>query len=260
MMFVKHSDLFSWIRRCLWLIIGILVGFSAVVLWFNWSRTEITHEQNYDSWLITSYVFSIIGSMGTVAAVIVALFKEEFFKRIYAPKVKVSLIDNGFVECLKDARQDTPVSEKYECVVNIINEGRQAAFDCKSLVSDIRYSLAANGNMSTINSLSRKNLAWTSDNVILPVGVPNRLVLFTINNPGLFGTPSESSQQKPKILFNGCELSDHYLEKGCWELDYFITYQNGGVKKFRLTIEWNGDFKSRKTEMKEVLLVNMEEL
>lgn len=94
----------------------------------------------------------------------------------------------------------------------------------------------------------------------MPIGIPNRIKLFEIINPNSIGTPqTESKPQKPKIDFNGCEMSNSYLEKGIWVIEYFITCKNGEVFKFKINIDWNGEFKSRATDMIEVLTVKIEE-
>lgn len=63
----------------------------------------------------------------------------------------------------------------------------------------------------------------------------------------------------PKILFNGLELKSHYLEKGYWTIEYYISCKNGNASKFVLNVEWSGEFKSRATDMTEVLKVQIEE-
>lgn len=54
-------------------------------------------------------------------------------------------------------------------------------------------------------------------------------------------------------------MPNSYLEKGVWAIEYFITCKNGEVFKFKINIDWNGEFKSRATDMTEVLTIKIEE-
>ena len=83
--------------------------------------------------------------------------------------------------------------------------------------------------------------------------------MFEIINPNSIGTPGKEAIVNPKILFNGLELKNHYSERGYWTIEYYISCKNGSASKFVLNVEWTGEFKSRATDMAEVLKVQIEE-
>jgi len=54
-------------------------------------------------------------------------------------------------------------------------------------------------------------------------------------------------------------LKTRNQRKAFGEIDYFVSCKNGDVSKFVAKIEWNGEFKSRATDMIDVLKVQIEE-
>lgn len=213
----------------------------------------------YDPWDIATNLFQIIGSIGTVLAVIVALSKEAIMKWLYSPSLTTSLIDNGITENLSDNKR-VPEAISFECFANIDNKGSLAALGCKAYVSDVKYGKSK----TTIKSIKKSNiggkqLQWTSTMVDIPIGIPSKIKLFEIANPNMIGTPKIEVRQTPQISFNGLELPKHCLKNGYWVIEYFISCKNGDVYKFVLNVEWTGEFKSRATDMTEALKVQIEE-
>ena len=239
--------------------LGILIGVGIIILWYCCSETTLKKEATYDPWLISYYVFQIIGAIGTVMAVIVALSKEAIMKWLYSPSLRIVLVDNGISEIFPNENQRVPEASSFECYVNVENIGSIAAFGCKVHISDAKYGKSKQ-NAKSIKS-SYKQLFWTSQNVDIPIGIPSKIRLFEIINPNSVGTPTSSSEQntkKPSINFNGCNLKKHQTEKGVWIFEYYISCKNGEAKKFKATIEWNGEFKSRDRDMADVLTVTIE--
>lgn len=249
----------KWIKPIALLLIGAMIGIGVLVLWLCFSKTTLKEETEHDPWLISYYVFQIIGAVGTVMAVIVALSKEAIMKWLYAPALKPSLVDDGITENIPNENQRVPEAKTFECYIKIENTGSIAAFGCKIYISDIKFG-KSRSNIKAIKNLSNKQLKWTSSFVDIPIGIPSRIGLFEIVNPNSIGTPSlEPTIKKPAIAFNGCELKKHQSEKGVWVIEYYISSKNGKATTFTATIEWNGEFKSRATDMAEVLKVQIEE-
>ena len=248
-----------WARKIIaplsWFIFGALSGVTAVIVWYCFSVSKIKPNESYDPWLIAHYLFSIFGAVGTILAVIVALAKESIFQWLYKPRFTVSLEEDGISEIIRQD-QKIPEATSYCCYVSIENNGSLAAKGCRVNISEIKD--LSNKKPKLIKSAIRKPLYWTSQYVDIPVGIPTRLKLFEIKNPNSVGTPNTTNATiKPKINFNGCTLNDSYRQKGKWSIDYFISYTNGNAFKFSVLIEWNGEFKSRATDMKEILEVKL---
>ena len=241
-----------------WLIVGFVFGVTFVILCYCFSGIKIKKSDSYDAWLLAYYFFAIIGSIGTILAVVVALFKESIMKWLYKPRLIVTPVDNGLMEIL-DENTRVPEAVSYQCHVSIENIGSLVAMGCRVFISDIKYSKTANKrDCKTIKNAKNKQLYWISNEVDLPVGIANKIKLFDIVNPGSVGTPQSDNLHPPIIKFNGCTLPVKQSQKGCWEIDYYISCKNGDVMKFYTIIEWNGEFKSRATDMSEILKIQIE--
>ncbi|MBR4583329.1 MAG: hypothetical protein IKO34_05895 [Bacteroidales bacterium] len=250
----KHK----WIRPVAWFLIGLIVGIGIITLWYCYSSTTIEKQDKYDPWLLANYLFNILGAIGTLLAVIVALAKEAIMKWLYSPDLQVTLADNGIIEII-DENQKVPEASSFECHINIENNGSLAAFGCKAYISEIKYGKTKE-KAKAIKPLKNEQMTWmSSSEVDMPVGIPSKIKLFDIMNPNRLGTPQpEDNNQKPQISFNGCDLNNLQIHNGYWMVDYFISCKNGEASKFVVTIEWNGEFKSRATDMEDVLIVKIE--
>lgn len=247
----------KWLGPIGWILFGGFCGGSIIILWYCLSGTTLKAQDSYDPWDIAVKLFQIIGSIGTVLAVIVALTKEAIMKWLYSPSLTTSLIDNGVTENISE-NQRVPEANSFECFANIDNKGSLAALGCKVYVSDVKYGKSKT-NMKFVKNSGGKQLRWTSSTVDIPINIPSKIKLFEIVNPNSVGTPEKEAAANPKISFNGLELKNHCLEKGCWSIEYYISCKNGNASKFVLNVEWTGEFKSRATDMLEALKVQIEE-
>ncbi len=247
----------KWLGPIGWFLLGGFCGCSSIILWYCLSGTTLKAQDSYDPWDIAVKLFQIIGSIGTVLAVIVALTKEAIMKWLYSPSLTVSLIDNGVTENVSE-NQRVPEANSFECFANIDNKGSLAALGCRVYISDVKYG-KSKANIKSIKHSGGKQLWWTSTMVDIPIGIPSKIRLFEIVNPNSVGTPGKEVVANPKISFNSLDLKKNCLEKGCWEIEYYISCKNGNASKFVLNVEWTGEFKSRATDMAEVLKVQIEE-
>lgn len=256
---INRRKCLKWASSAAWFFLGLLLGTGALVLWYCCSSTVLKEKNEYDPWQLAHYLFGIIGAIGTLLAVIVALAKEAIMKWLYSPDLCVSLVDNGITEVIANENQRVPEANSFEGYVRIENRGSLAALGCKAYVSEIRYG-KSKSNLKTVKDLKNRQMRWVSAEVDMPVGIPSKIKLFEIVNPNSVGTPQAgSNNQKSRITFNGCELKNSQSEKGFWEIDYFISCKNGNVSKFIVSVEWNGEFLSRATDMVDVLKVQIEE-
>lgn len=136
MSWISRKTCLKWLRPIFLVVIGIIVGSGGLVLWFCFSNTTIKTANEYDPWLISYYLFQIIGAIGTVMAVVVALSKEAIMKWLYSPSLEISLVDNGVTENIPET-QRVPVATSFECLACVDNKGSLAALGCRVYVSDI---------------------------------------------------------------------------------------------------------------------------
>ncbi len=257
-MAINKENYPKFVRVSAWILVGAMLGSGSVIVWYCFSKTTFEENVSYDPWQIANYLFAIIGSIGTLLAVIVALAKEAILKWLYSPCIKISLLDNGITENIDNENQRVPEASSYGCYAKIENTGSIAALGCKAYVSEIKYGKHTS-SLKALQNIKNKNLHWTSGAVDIPVNIPSKIKLFDIVNPNSVGTPQDGVDLESTISFNGCELKPSQVKKGVWNVSYYITCKNGDVTKFNVTIDWNGEFKSRATDMSEVLKIQIKE-
>lgn len=253
---INRNKCLKWLKPITLFALGVFCGGSAIILWYCFSGTNFKSQDFYDPWDVAVNFFQIIGAIGTILAVIVALAKESIMKWLYTPLLTASLIDDGITENIPE-NQRVPEANSFECFACINNKGSLAALGCKVYISDVKYGKSKTA-IKSIKSSKNNQLRWTSQQVDIPIGIPNKIRLFEIVNPNSVGTPVKAATTIPKISFNGLELKKYHSEKGYWAIEYYISCKNGNVSKFVLTVDWNGEFKSRATDMAEVLKVQIE--
>lgn len=80
MNWINKKTCLKWLKPIFLVLIGAIVGSGGLVLYFCFSNTTIKATNEYDPWLISYYLFQIIGAIGTMMAVVVALSKEAIMK------------------------------------------------------------------------------------------------------------------------------------------------------------------------------------
>lgn len=255
---VKRGILITCVLFLLMIIVGIV---AIVALLLTTPKLSHGNTETTDPWQACYYVFTIIGSIGTLSAVIVALYKEELMRWINSPDLEFSLIDNGLV-----ANNDSQVGiapDNYECSIRIVNKGTSIAIGCKAFVHALKYNKNGNHNrLKPDNKVqNKKQLTWTSNNVDIPVDIPSDIMLFQILNPNQIGTPQAgNATQNPRIVLNGYQLSKDKSEKGLWEIEYYITMRSGNVSKFLLTIDWDGSWSDSEEDMLDKVKIDLKQL
>lgn len=242
------------------LLLGWFIGWlSNKNMWLSYDSSK-----TYGLWEILYYVAAIITACGTLGAVFVALFKERIVRLITSPSLSLEMKDeNCFCEDV-DSEQQNPISSQYQGVLNITNNGNAVATACEVYIQKIQYAKSREKRFRDITDTeSKRRLMWEAPKVDIPVTIPKQIWLFKIDKPNSYGTPSSSSNVQnvsSHLQLNGMKLKDSMSEKGIWEITYYISNNETGHNSFKLTIEWNGEWKTRKTEMVDVLKVNFENL
>lgn len=239
------------ICKCL-IAIFLLISIAFIVLphfLLDWNKLP---EAYLDRMVVLYYSFSILGAIGTCAAVLIALFSEEIKMWLYKPNINIHFKDDdGFSEKIDDFQQ-LPVAEFYRCSLEFEDEGFVNATNCNFSLIEVKYGKSKD----KVKSIKH----WTGPKKVnqylfdISVDYPYELRLLSINNPDYYGTPSESSQS-PLLSIYGIYLDDNYRKKGYWEIYYCLSMRNGTSIKFNMAVEWDGIFTSRKTEMKEHLKI-----
>ena len=205
---------------------------------------------------------NIVVALASFLAVIVALFKESILRLLNHPKLDVQLLEDGIVEDI-DREQQTPKTDSYKCLLEVCNKGNVVAEAAEIVVEEVKYSKRGFSELEPLRGIrGKKKLLWNSAAVELPPFIPKEVELFNIDCPNNYGTPNVSTgnSEKIKIKYNGLDLNVKQCQKGFWRIKYYIGYKNGSSIRFILSVEWDGTWKNRKTEMKDVLKVSLRTL
>jgi len=253
----------KWISILIYLlvlVVGWLLGWlSNKNMWIAFSP-----EVKYGAWEVIYYIATVLAAFGTVGAVVVALFKEKIMRLLNHPDIVLTMKDEKcFAEDI-DSEQQNPSSSQYRGLLKVDNKGNVPATGCEVFIEKVQYAKSRDKKLKDITDTGQKSkLMWDSPKVDVPVNIPKQILLFKIDKPNAYGTPSEAGapQNTPcHLQLNGIKLKDNCSEKGIWEVTYYINNNEIGHLRFKLSIDWNGEWKTRKTEMIDVLKVKFETL
>lgn len=254
-------------NRTLYIIsVILLLGVGWITGWLCNKNMWISYKPNvkYGVWEIIYYIASIITAFGTIGAVFVALFKEKLIRLFSYPNLTLSMKDDKCFSEDVDSEQQNPTSSQYIGLLNIDNKGNTVATGCDVYIERIQYAKTRDKRLKDITDVeSKRRLTWESGKVDIPVNIPKQVLLFKIDKPNAYGPPSATGVQqgvKCHLQLNGMKLRDNMSEKGIWEITYYINNNETGHRRFRISIDWNGEWKTRKTEMADVLKVKFEAL
>ncbi len=101
---------------------------------------------------------------------------------------------------------------------------------------------------------------WDNRNTI--TGIPSKghrvVELFKMLQPGDMNEPNSNNKTPPHYVFAG--VGEEESMPGTWEIRYCIFCKNGNVSRFKITVLWLGEWKSRLKEMSSIVEVNAEML
>lgn len=258
---MKSRNVIKWLLYIigLFFILFIILGIAIIIL-LLYKTSNYEYDRSTNPWEASYYIYSIIGTIGTLSAVIVALAKERIMNWIFSPSLEITPIDESVI--VNYSGQGGTIPDSYDYNVRITNEGTLAAIACKANISEIKYKKSRNqGKLKTIVNCKKQPLRWISKDVDLLVDIPSELLLFQITNPNQSGTPQATNQQiRPRIEINGCQLPANKNEQGYWVIDYYINSKNGSVTRFQLIIDWEGAWSDNKDEMQDGIMVELKKL
>lgn len=213
------------------------------------SNEPITIGDLYSNWI------NAFSALGTILAVVVALFLEEIrglFKKV---DFQISLESSEALEDVEDF-QGTKKAIKYHNSIHINNEGNINARNCELYLENASFS--SNGCSTTLH-VENEPIKWNKDNdsVYIPFQGSKILSIFEFLAPQKQSTPDGQVDILPaKLKILG--LANIDTKAGKWELTYCLNSINSKPTKFRYIIEWNGEWEERQKEMSNNLTMNLE--
>lgn len=198
-----------------------------------------------------STIISLITAMGTFAAVVVALFKDEIRKYLWKPKFDISEWDSMAKEDIEHESGRVTAKRHYNGI-DIHNTGSACANDCMVFIQSIEYIRQAGAHPVLLYD-GEHQISWNGirpqDSVDIPKGGKKSFQLFEILPPEAGSTPDGNESSKfPKLSICNIHWSQTTYS-GDWHVKC-VLYVNSNIQKtFVAKINWDGTWHPRKTEM-----------
>lgn len=227
-------------------LLGNIVPIKAFVPNVDWNKQISSGELFY-------YFINTIQAIGTVGAVIIALFSDNIKNYFRKPKLDISLHSNDLIEELDNCNGENRKAKRYHNSVDVFNKGNINAESCEIYIDSILFK--GLGMQNSIELLQSEHLLYWSgnekrNNTYIPVQGKKSFQLYEIFPPEEQGTPGGSASKVPPQLFIGSyKVPDEYCG-GKWEITICLYSPSLKPQKFKVIIEWDGNWENRQMEMK----------
>jgi len=228
-------------------IVGTIVPIKIFVPNIDWDRKISTGELFY-------YTISFIQAIGTVAAVIIALFSDSIKGYFRKPNLQISLHNDSLIEELDNNSERNRKAKRYHNSIDIFNTGNINAENCEICIDKILF--WGLGMTSPIELLQTEHIIYWNgnekrNNTYIPVQGKKSFQIYEIYPPEEQGTPGggNTATVPPKLIIGGYKIPDEYCG-GKWEVIICLYTPSLQPKKFKVLIEWDGTWENRQMEMK----------
>ncbi len=241
------------------LIVGYLMG---IWLPISMLQFEVVSSQP-DTIDVLNLSIRLFAAVSTVAAVIVALFKEDLRKIWVHSKIQVQLPDENFSENLysdkiEDNSQNPLKAESYICLLEVLNNGNISATGVEIYIESLTFE-GPNYPTSQTISVNDKSLSWsgiTESKIPIPPEGKKKVKILEILAPEEQSDPEGTITNVPPKLRISDTIIDENFDNGEWEAKYAIYSTNSKPIRFTLLIKWNGKWENRASEMKSCLTIS----
>lgn len=248
--------------------VGYILG--CLLPWRVFSPTIIPHEIDANDYY--TRLVSLVGAAATLCAALVALFKEDL-RRLFE-NARLAVIyreESGLCEVLDLHSADSnsliphhPMATRYELVVTVRNHGRLLARGCQIHLHKIEYK-GNNQPVPEILRFSQSAIAW-HERLETQATIPARgrvdVQLFEILSPStqiVEASQAHSTDTGPRLRIAGQELRiASGGVNGTFRCCFCIYSENAPAVDFEIGITWDGQWKSRLTEMMSHIVVKPE--
>lgn len=248
----------------LWVMI-VAIAASVILLFIGvWHYSMYCLNRTYGVPELIYYSTQVIAAFATTAAVLVALFGREIRSSIFREKVQISLVNGGIKELLGDtANTAKPEAQNYDCSLLITNDGSKEIEDLQIFLQEVKYKSDSSSKYKKLVGFENKALYWRTPeqlSTFLGVDESKRIPLFKIYPKASCQTPDSSKASDLRMRLIGYQLPAKYYAKGVWYAKYQIRTKRKLLKTFELTVQWNGEWYNRYSEMVDVVNVNIKEV
>ena len=251
-------------RLLFWALIISLIAAVILLVVGVWSYSNYCMNKEYGVPELIYYSTQIIAAVSTAAAVIVALFGREIRSSIFKEKVQISLVNGGIKEYLGDtANTPKPEAQNYDCSLLISNDCSREIEDLQIFLQEVKFKQDSNAKYKKLVSFENKALYWRTPeqlSTFLGVDESKRIPLFKIYPKASCQTPDSSNTSDLRMRLVGYQMPAKYYTKGIWYAKYQIRTKRRVLKTFEMTVQWNGEWYNRYSEMVDVVNVNIQEI
>lgn len=245
----KIVGIFCFISLIIGYFLGIFIPFDLGPA--NVSTEPISKGEYYGN-VINGFV-----AFGTCTAVIVALFLDEIrslFKRV---TFDIQLHNEEPIEEVENIK-GTKKARRYHNAIQFFNKGNITAQNCELYLESAKFTFESATTILTVENIP---INWNNNNsiVYIPYQGKKVLPLFEILAPQKQSTPEGKTDTIPAVL-RILGLKNLDAKSGKWELIYCLYSTNSKPQKFKYTVDWNGSWEERQTEMKNILTMKLEML
>lgn len=227
--------------------IGNIVPIKVFALNVDWHK-QIGAGDLYN------YCVNTIQAIGTVGAIIIALFSDSIKSCFRKPILEISLHTDDLMEELDNCSEANRKAKRYHNSIDIFNKGNINAENCEIYIDSILFK--GLGMQSPIELLQNEHLLYWSgnekrNNTYIPVQGKKSFQIYEILPPEEQGTPGGGNTSKvpPQLLIGNYKVPDEYCG-GKWEIKICLYSPSLKPQKFKVVIEWDGNWENRQMEMK----------
>lgn len=249
------------IRYAILISVGVLLVGYFIGVYMPYTRIpiEVVKEQisKKELW---DLLIAAFGALGTFGAVVVALFLNEIRSLFKYVKFNIKLLDNDIIEDLHNVKGSKKAARYYN-YIEFYNNGNINAENCELYLESASFTSKESPTKVAL-SVPSTPIEWLSNNntVYIPKkGGKKVLQAFSLFAPQKQSTPDGTKEDNPvSIQILGLDTME--ADAGEWELNYTLYSTTADSKKVKVVINWNGKWEDRKTEMKDILKINITEL
>jgi hypothetical protein len=206
-------------------------------------------------------VISLIGTIVTFLAVVVALFKEDI-RQIW-DKAELTILfrdETELHEILDNESSSTNyIAKKYEIILLVKNNGTLAAKNCEIFLERLQFNSSQFPTPQDI-ILTGQPLRWHNNPntaILIPATGKATVSVVEIISPqsqSVIVDEANTVVQSPKIRFSESELPIEYAN-GVWTAKFIVYSENAKPIEKIITVTWNNKWENRLSEMKRILTV-----
>lgn len=224
------------------ILLGLLIGIILPISLFHECETPIWDVCNHRFW---DWFLQILEVIGTLSAVIVALFKEWFYKRIYHPSI---VFKSGTLTETYDNNNNV---NQYSSILQITNNGSASAVNCELFISRLEFSSTNNDLHNTIISTDTA-LRWEDNekHVDIAQNCTKTYEWFKL----VKAIPAnDNTAAVPNKLCIGNKEIPSSMNNGRFNVTFKIVCQGNAPKEVILQLSWNGQWREHMSQMNDCL-------